>query len=119
MHGIGHSIWFLAAWTRFGAGVREGPWILPGDVTIRSPLGKVWGLVALLAMVAFVAAAVALLGQATAWRPLTNVGVVLSFIAVVPWLRQSPGSTAVMATTANLVLMSLLALPLSVDLTAA
>ncbi len=64
------------------------------------------------------AAAVALLGQDPAWRPTTSIGVIVSFIAVVPWLRQSPGTTPINAIIANLVLMFLLALPLSVELSA-
>lgn len=119
MHGIGHIIWFLGAWTSFKVGVKDGPWILPGNITIRSPLGKIWGLLALLALVVFISAAVALLGMDDTWRQLANLGVIVSFIAVVPWLRQSPGSTPINAIIANLVLMFLLALPLSVELTGA
>jgi len=119
MHGIGHVIWFLGAWTQLKVGMKDGPWLLPGNVTIRSALGKAWGLLALAALIIFVAAAVALLGQDPAWRPATSLGVIVSFIAVVPWLRQSPGTTPLNAIIANLVLMFLLALPLSVELTAA
>ena len=61
MHGIGHVIWFLAAWTPLRSGFGQERWVLPGDVTIRSPLGKLWGIVALVVMLLFVAAAVALL----------------------------------------------------------
>ena len=118
MHGIGHVIWFLAAWTPIRAGVGDGAWILPGEVTIRSPLGRVFGLVALASLVVFVAAAMLLAFQEPAWRGLTNIGILLSFVAVVPWLRQSPGWTPVNAIVANLVLMFLLALPLSVELAA-
>lgn len=116
MHGIGHIIWFLGAWTQLKVGMKDGAWILPGNVTIRSPLGKAWGLLALAALVIFVAAALALLVQEPAWRPATSIGVIVSFIAVVPWLRQSPGTTPINAIIANLVLMFLLALPLSVEL---
>ena len=117
MHGIGHVIWFLAAWTLVRAGVGDGAWILPGKVTIQSPIGRIWGLLALAAMIVFLAAAVALLVDLPDWRAMTNLGVVLSFVAVVPWRRQSPGSTWLMAILADLVLLFLLALPLSVELT--
>ena len=116
MHAIGHVIWFLAAWTPVRAGVRDGAWILPGSVTIRSPLGKVWGLLALLALIIFVAAAIALISQQVAWRQLAYIGALVSFVAVTPWLRQSPGTTAINAVFANLALMFLLALPLSEEL---
>jgi hypothetical protein len=116
MHGIGHVIWFLAAWTPVRAGVGDSAWSLPGQVTIRSPLGRVWGLLALAAMLAFLAAAAALLGGTASWRGLTFIGIVLSFVAVAPWRRQSPGSTWLMAILADLVLLFLLALPLSVEM---
>ena len=118
LHGIAHIIWFLAAWTHVSAGVKDGPWILPGDVTIRSPIGKLLGLLALLVVFIFVFAALLLLLREPAWAGWAEMGVFLSFGAVVPWLRQSPGSTAVTAIIANLALMFLFALEWSVDLTA-
>jgi hypothetical protein len=118
MHGIGHIIWFLAAWTPIRAGVREGPWVLPGDVTIRSPMGKILGLLALLVVAIFVFAAAGLLLKQPWWAGWAELGVFLSFGAVVPWLRQSPGSTAITAIIADIVLMFVLALDLSLDVTA-
>lgn len=116
LHGVGHVIWFLAAWTRVRSGFGDGRWILPGDVTIRSPLGKLWGIVALLVMLLFVAAALALLAGSLTWRSLANTGVILSLGVVAPWARQAPGWTAINAIIADLVLMVLIALPLSVDM---
>jgi hypothetical protein len=116
MHGIGHVIWFLAAWTPVKAGFLGGRWILPGNVTIGGPMGKIWGLMALPVVALFVAAAMALLTQSMTWRQLANSGVILSFAVVVPWIRQAPGRSAISAVIADLVLMILIALPLSVDL---
>ena len=118
MHGLSHLIWFLAAWTGVPTGVGDGPWLLPGEVTIRSPIGKLLGLLALVVVVVFVAAAVMLLAGLEGWTSVANVGIFLSYGAVVPWLRQSPGSWAPTSVIANIVLMFLLALPLSVELTA-
>ena len=118
MHGVAHLIWFLAAWTPIRAGVRDGPWILPGNVTIRSPIGRALGLLALAVVFVFVFAAIGLLLKQVWWAGWTEVGVFMSFGAVMPWLRQSPGSTAITAIIANIVLMFLLALELSLDLIA-
>jgi hypothetical protein len=117
-HGISHLIWFLAGWTTVRTGVGDGSWILPGEVTIRSPLGRVLGLVALIVVAVFIMSALMLLAGLPGWTSLANVGVFLSYGAVVPWLRQSPGSWALTSIVADIVLMFLLALPLSVDLTA-
>ena len=116
MHGIGHVIWFLASWTSVRSGFGDGRWILPGEVTIRSPLGKAWGVAALLVTLLFVAAAMALLAGSTTWRATANTGVILSFGVVVPWARQAPGWTAVNAIIADLMLLILIALPLSMDM---
>jgi hypothetical protein len=115
-HGISHVIWFMAAWTRVDVGVGGGSWILPGTITIRSPIGRVLGLIALVVVIVFVVAAVALLLQLPGWRGIANVGVILSYVAVLPWMRQSPGSWAHTSVAANIVLMFLLALPVSVEL---
>ena len=116
MHGISHVMWFLAAWTPIHAGVKDGAWLLPGDVTIRSPLGKVWGLLALLVVLVFVIAAIGLVLGELWWREVANTGIFLSFGVVVPWWRQSPGSTPINAIIADLALMFLLALPVSVEM---
>ena len=118
MHGAVHIIWFLAAWTPIRAGVKDGPWILPGNITIRSPLGRALGLLALAVVFVFLFAAIGLLLKQVWWAGWAEVGVFMSFGAVVPWLRQSPGSTAITAIIANIVLMFLLALELSLDLIA-
>lgn len=116
MHGVGHLIWFVAAWTPVRSGFGQERWILPGAVTIRSPLGRLWGLAALLVTLLFVAAAVALLAGSLQWRSIANSGVILSFGVVAPWVRQAPGWTAINAIIADLVFMVLIALPLSVDM---
>ena len=118
MHGLSHLIWFLASWTSVHTGVGEGSWVLPGDVTIRSPIGRMLGLLALIVVVVFTTASLMLLAGLEGWSSLANVGVFLSYGAVVPWIRQGPGSWGVTSVLANIILMFLLALPLSVDLTA-
>jgi len=118
MHGITHLIWFLAAWTPIRTGVGGGPWILPGNVTIRSPIGRVLGLLALAVVCIFVFAAMGLLLKQPWWAGWVEIGVFMSFGAVVPWLRQSPGSFANTAIIADIVLMFLLALELSLDIVA-
>lgn len=115
-HGLGHLIWFLAAWTPVRSGVREGPWIFPGDVTIRHPIGRLLGLVALAALACLLAAAWGLLGLQEWWRTATLAGCLLSIVAVVPWLRQSPGTTPFNALAADVGLLIFLALPISQEL---
>jgi hypothetical protein len=118
-HGIGHTIWFLAAWSPVSTGVRDGSWLLPGEVTIRDPAGRALGLLALGATLAFLVAAWTLLGRDPAWQAAAAAGCAMSFVAVIPWARQSPGMTAALATAGNVGLLAVLALPLGQELIAA
>ncbi len=118
MHGLLHLIWFLAAWTSVHTGVGDGTWMLPGKVTVRSAIGRFLGLVALAATALFVFAALGLAFKQPWWAGWAEIGVFLSWVAVAPWLRQSPPSTAATALIADIVLMFVLALDLSLEVTA-
>jgi hypothetical protein len=113
LHGLTHVIWFLASWSSVPTGVRDGAWILPGDITIRGRAGKVFGLLALVVVILFVMAALMLLAGASRWSGVANLGIFLSFGVVVPWIRQGPGSWPAMAVVANLILMFLVTPELS------
>ncbi len=118
MHGLLHLIWFLAAWTSVQTGVGDGPWMLPGKVTIRSAIGKILGVIALAATALFVFAALGLALKQPWWAAWAEMGVFFSWVSVAPWLRQSPSSTATTALIADVVLMFVLALDLSLEVTA-
>jgi hypothetical protein len=117
IHGLLHGIWFLASWTSIRTGFRDGAWVLPGEFSIRSPLGKLWGLGALVVLALFSLGAIGLVAGDPGWTNVTNLRVFLSFGVVVPWWRQSPGSVGVSAVITDLVIMFLLALPLAEDIT--
>lgn len=107
MHGASHVIWFLASWTSVRTGVGDDAWLLPGDITIRGRIGRALGLLALIAVAVFVSAGLMLLAGMETWNGVANIGVVLSYAVVVPWLRQGPGSWPLTSLAANLVLMFL------------
>jgi len=115
LQGIGHVIWFLAAWTPIKAGISDGAWLLPGDFNITSVPGKIVGLVALLVLVLFVLSALALLAGEPWWRGSTQMAAFLSLLAIFPFARVSPRSNAMNAILADLALLFLIALPLSVE----
>lgn len=92
-HGIGHIMGFLASWTNLPMGFTESPWIFSSDTHIQSSLGKVFGVLWLLAMVAFIAAAVGLFMDQSWWTTIAIVASVLSLVAIVPWWNTfTPGS---------------------------
>lgn len=116
VHGMGHSIWFIGAWVPQAKLVADGGWILPGGVSISDPVGKLFGLLALVAMVGFLVSAWALFQQLDWWRPTLASSAVVSLVAVIPWWSVSPGTTALNATAANVILLVFLLLPWSNDI---
>jgi hypothetical protein len=85
MHGVGHVAGVLSAWTSVDSGFTERPWIFSQGVTMKSPLGRVWGLFWLVALICLVAAGLGIaFGQAW-WPTLALVGAVVSLVAIVPW----------------------------------
>ena len=115
-HGLSHIFWFLAAWRPSKVGVVDGPWILPGDVTLTSVVGRILGIVALVVVVLLLVAAFALLIGEPWWRGAARYGVILSFLVVLPWWPRMPRRIGLQAIIADIVLMFAIALPLSVDI---
>ncbi len=84
-HGIGHITGFLTAWTKIPVGFNDQPWIFSRGVTIKSPIGKLFGLVWLAAGVAFIFSAYLLYTRQVAWAGTAITASILSFIAIIPW----------------------------------
>ena len=55
-HGAGHVMGFLAAWTKLPMGFVDQPWVFGGDIMIQTAIGRVFGLVWLVALVGFIGA---------------------------------------------------------------
>jgi hypothetical protein len=84
-HGGGHALGFLAAWTRLPMGFTDRPWVFGGDVKIDTAVGRVFGLIWLVALVGFIAAGVgALVGQEW-WGVAAFWSSLISIVAIVPW----------------------------------
>lgn len=61
MHGIGHIMPLLAAWTPQKVGFSDASWLFSSGVGVVSPLGQAFGLLGLLALLGFCAGALGLL----------------------------------------------------------
>jgi hypothetical protein len=96
-HGIGHVVGFLGSWTKSQLGLpdyafNQSPWLLPGDIPMQSTIGKVFGVIWLVSMGAFLAAAIGLLAKQSWWPTVTVIASILSLIVVVPWWNSfTPG----------------------------
>jgi hypothetical protein len=84
-HGIGHILGFLESWTSIPAGFTNQPWLLSSGVTMESGVGRAFGLLWLVAMIAFIGAALGLLTGQEWWRTLAIAGAFISLFAILPW----------------------------------
>lgn len=90
MHGLGHTMGFLAAWTRLDVGFTDDPWILPGEVRFRDHIGQAWGMLWLVALAGWVVAGLGVIQAAEWWPALAKGAAVVSIVAIVPWWRTVP-----------------------------
>ncbi len=110
-HGIGHIMGFLAAWTRVPMGFTDRPWIFSSGVTIGSALGRAFGLLWLVAMVATVASGIGLLIRADWWPPLAIVGSIISLLVIAPWWNTVAPGPRFWASLVDLIILAALLLP--------
>jgi hypothetical protein len=90
MHGLAHFSGFFAAWAKADVGYKANPWLFSKNVTLKSPLGKVFGLLWPVAALALVAGGVGLaLGQGW-WPGAALIGAAVSLFVILPWLRSVP-----------------------------
>jgi hypothetical protein len=91
-HGIGHIMGFLAAWTPIPVGFTNSTWLF-GGATISGTVGKLFGLVWLVALAGFVAAGIGLLADRDWWQMAAVVSAVVSLAVILPWWNTvTPGS---------------------------
>jgi hypothetical protein len=84
-HGIGHIMGFLESWTTIPMGFTNQPWLLSNSVTIESAAGRAFGLLWLVAMIAFLGAVFGLVTHQEWWRTLAIAAAFISLMAILPW----------------------------------
>ncbi|NIM95805.1 MAG: hypothetical protein GTO18_19060 [Anaerolineales bacterium] len=93
VHGIGHIMGFLASWTNLPMGFTDRPWIFSGGIHMKSVVGKVFGLLWLVAMIGFIASAIGIFTNQSWWPTTAVAASVVSLVAIVPWWNTvTPGS---------------------------
>ena len=118
-HGIGHAMGFMAAWTTIPSGLTTGHWLFSGDITMGTGIGKAFGLLWLVALVAFVGSGLGLLFGMGWWQPLAIAASVISLVAIVPWLSVMPTGSAFGAVAVDVVTLVALLTPWGESLTKA
>ncbi|MCL4875467.1 MAG: hypothetical protein KJ064_02360 [Anaerolineae bacterium] len=92
-HGLGHIMGFLAAWTDVPQGFNENPWIISHHITIKSPLGRVFGLLWLAALVLWLGAGLGHIAGEAWWDALAVSAAAMSMTAILPWWNTiTPGA---------------------------
>jgi hypothetical protein len=109
-HGVGYSIWFLSAWTPSLLGGSAAHLLGRPDVPSTGAVGKALGVMALVVLAGFLAAAWGV-WQAAAWWPvllLASAGLSL-LVAVAVW--NPVGIVSVPATAASVALIAATLMP--------
>ncbi|HIJ16225.1 MAG TPA: hypothetical protein HA364_00385 [Thermoplasmata archaeon] len=84
-HGLGHTTGLAGAWSNIETGFSDKPWIFGENMRLRSPIGKVFGLVFLTAAMLFVISSVAAFTGSESWRTFALAGSIASIACMVPW----------------------------------
>ena len=93
LHGVGHIMGFLAAWTTIPVGFTSSSWMLSNNVTVQSAVGRAFGILWLVALVAFLGATFGLVTHQAWWRTMAVTAAFISLVAIVPWWNTvTPGS---------------------------
>jgi hypothetical protein len=118
-HGIGFTLWFLAAWVpavKPGRGY-EGRMggshlVFSNDVPVTGGLGKATGLLSLLLVAGFLVTAWGIFTETSWWEPVGVITSIVSLIAVViPWWTTVMPFNAVGATVVDLLLIGFATIP--------
>jgi hypothetical protein len=90
MHGVGHIMPFMAAWTPQKAGFTDASWIFSSGVSLGSPIGQAFGLLGLIAMLGFLAGALGLVTHQGWWPAVTIAAAAISIVTIIPWWSAWP-----------------------------
>ncbi len=110
MHGLANLTGFMVSWTAGEFGYANRPWVLSSSVTLKSPLGHIFGLLWLLTTLSLVAAGVGVFTHAAWWRWAAVGGAALSLLVILLWLRTVPPG-AYFGALFDLLVIAALALP--------
>jgi hypothetical protein len=90
MHGLAHVSGPLGFWTSGAQAFVEKPWLFSKGITPSSVVGAAFGLVWLVAALAFAGAGLGLLLGQDWWLTLALAAAAVSLVAIVPWVRVVP-----------------------------
>ncbi len=111
MHGVGHIMFFLEAFTDAPMDFTAAPWLLPGAFTVESPVGKAFALLWLVAMLGFVAAAIGLVRRQSWWSAVAVASAAISLLVLLPWWNTIAPGSRVWVLLADIVVIAAFGMP--------
>jgi DNA-binding transcriptional LysR family regulator len=108
LHGLAHLSGFVAAFTSRDTGFSPKPWLFSPNVTIHSAIGRVFGLLWLVAAVALAGAGLALLLGWAVWPWLPIAGAIVSLLVIATWWNTVPPGARLGAVFDLIILVALL-----------
>lgn len=110
-HGVGHIMGFMAAWTNVPMGFSDRSSLLSDTLTLDSAVGRVFGVLWMVAMVGFLVSVYGVLAHQDWWRTLMIAAAVLSLVVILPWWNTVTPGPRFGATLVNLVIIAALLPP--------
>jgi hypothetical protein len=107
-HGLAHVSGFLASWTSINAGYAERTWIFSQTVHLQHGIGRIFGLLWLVASAGLVGSALGIVLHRDWWPALAIASAAVSIVVIAPWWGTVPPGAKVGATFDLLVLVLLL-----------
>lgn len=110
-HGLAHISGFLASWTGVDAGYASKPWIFSPGIHMQSWVGRIFGVLWLVAMVGLAGTGIGIITRQTWWPVLAIATCAASLVVILPWWNTvPPGAKA--GAVFDLLVISLLLSPL-------
>ena len=108
LHGLAHMSGFVAAFTARDVGFSARSWLFSSGVTMHSTIGKLFGVLWLVAALALIGSGLALLVEWQVWPWLPVAGAAISLLAITPWWNTVPPGAKAGAAFDLIILIALL-----------
>jgi hypothetical protein len=108
LHGLAHLSGFLAGWTNRNVGFSPKPWLFSHTTLLKGWVGRLFGVLWLIAAAALVGSGLDLFLRAGWWPALPIAGAMLSLLVILPWWNTVPPGARAGAVFDLLVLAALL-----------
>ena len=89
-HGMAHVSGFLVSWTQADVGFAQKPWIFSSHVELQSPVGKISGLLWLIALIGFLLTAAGMVMGRPALLSFFHIAAMLSLLVIAVWWNAVP-----------------------------